>query len=755
MRHPPTSAQAYVEKNEPSRYTEYQLQRILGGDLGGLDASERERLQQVLPSERPAFFKRLYSDHLNECREALRRDFEAVDPLNFLAMFATGGYMKIPTAEGKGEINQVHIELAQFLVLKYGSHLNSTEPSLPIYSRIAQSIRNVLLYGGLLRSPALDSTLSAEDSQRQRIAYGVAQNFAGLRNWAYPSELDDLLTRLTEPLEGAIQQRLGCTVADIIRFWRKLSNLTYERLLFMDQLRKAAQTAEDFETLPLKEKAEQLGIPALVTLLDDRLTPSDLQNGLNRMCAVTFTFSASALIGCVGGSEGMNCFQNYIKGCTLQLGDLRDSELTDAIYTNPVWDRPLIQTTEDTFFVCAPSLFHSFAFRHLESLFERLGLATKYERRRSRFLEEEIQKKLRAALPSAELFGGNHFWADAKRRENDLMVKVGNWLIAVEAKAHKINGPAQRGAQDSLNNAIDRLMKKPAEQSAAFASYLCNNQTRCELERRNGEKRLVDISECVRIIRLTVTLESLGSLAAQVGAIQESGIVPADYPFPVTMNVADLGVVLAVLTDEEERLDYLFRRVGLWKSAPVDGEERDLLVFYLASQLRAEWSRAADGAFLGIAGWRRKLDDYYFASVEGRTPIRYVREYTDLWKGILALFRVPPRHCWPEASAILLTFGHDEQRKIEKQIYQSLKSKTRGIARMLTILGWSEKIAICFKAFRPGNIEWGVKNMEREALRIIQDGEADQVLWIVFSGSPILKPIHFGMKTNHANPRWV
>lgn len=106
----------------------------------------------------------------------------------------------------------------------------------------------------------------------------------------------------------------------------------------------------------------------------------------------------------------------------------------------------MIRLPEDAFFICVPSIFHSFAFRHLDSLFQAAGLGKQYEKRRAEFLEQDIQVAIQVGLPSAQLFSGSHY------------LLVGNWLIVVEAKSHKINRPAQRGAHDSLADAIQKLI---------------------------------------------------------------------------------------------------------------------------------------------------------------------------------------------------------------------------------------------------------------------------------------------------------
>jgi hypothetical protein len=122
---------------------------------------------------------------------------------------------------------------------------------------------------------------------------------------------------------------------------------------------------------------------------------------------------------------------------------------------------------------------------------------------------------------------------------------------------------------------------------------------------------------------------------------------------------------------------------------------------------------------------------------------------------MLDFVKRPPRLNWPEASALLLTFGYEEQVKIEKQIRLNVKDKTSGIARKLSMPGWDESIMVCFKAFRTEDIDFGIEKMEKEALNLVQSEEFDHVLWVALAATATLSTARIGIKTNHAQPLWV
>jgi hypothetical protein len=739
--------------NDPSASPEYLLQMALQGDFSKWNEQDRATVEAVPATDRAGFLRDRYNARLEACENELRELLVTVEPQNFLALCAAVGQQSLD-AIGGSPLSHVHVEIAQFLVLKHARPGTTAEPSVALYSRLTQLIREYHFYAMLERSPAFRPEDSLDESLRRRLAYVTAEHFSSTRNWAYPRELEQLLVDLVEPLERRLEAKLGYSAGPIIRLWGRLRDRIFARLLAFEQLRNSIRgghlsqvRADGFD-----ERLCELGIGALTSTVREDDCIEHQQNAVTHQAASLYTFTLSELLGCTDGVEA-SALDEYLLDHTLEPGGLGAYNLDQALDDNPVWDRPLIRTANDAFLIPLPSLFHAFAFRHLELLYQRAGLATEYSDRRARFLEDKVASLFEEALPSATLFRNSRYQHECKDRENDLLIQAGNWLIVVEAKSHKINRAAQRGLHKSLKSKIHELMIEPSDQSAAFAAYLASHGGTLSLSRRKGPPNLVGTTDTVRILRLTVTLEPLGPVAAHPTILNDVGFTRSEYRCAVTMHVLDLAILLDALPSEEERLDYLFRRTDVQSQSLLNGEERDLLMFYIAGALRASWSRAELGDRLSIAGWRKHLDDAYLRPLEGRPATRYRRQYTPLWVRLIEAVRTSARQYWPEAATFLLTFTYDEQVRLEKQLRSNVRQPTNAVGRTVTAQGWGETFLVALKAVADADAGATLDKLRAHLAAELGNGRGDHALILLLRAGS-LTPLDIVVLTNHHEPRW-
>ena len=84
-------------------------------------------------------------------------------------------------------------------------------------------------------------------------------------------------------------------------------------------------------------------------------------------------------------------------------------------------------------------------------------LIEKYERARSRFLEDEVESLLCDAMPHGEVFRGSK-WQDPESGaiyENDILAVLPPFACVVECKSGSVDPPARRGAEYRL---VDTLV---------------------------------------------------------------------------------------------------------------------------------------------------------------------------------------------------------------------------------------------------------------------------------------------------------
>lgn len=748
------SPPAVLEFKDRATTPEYRLQMAMRGDFSRLSEQDRAALLPIPAEKRAEFLSQGYQDTLEACERELSRLLAHVEPATFIALCAAAGHLRTGEADAL-PIGHSHVELAQFLALKYGQPTCTSEPSIGTYSRILQLIRDYSDYTVLSRSPALIEEGSNTETLRNRLSFVTAMHFSGNRSWAYPQQIEALLLELVAPLDQRLTPKLGYPASPIIRLWRRLRDRTFARLTAFHSARQAVQddplTEECLETL--LGQLDELEIASLTSTIRQADSNERRQASITSHASCLFKFTMEDFLALVP-ELGPDALRRYLTDRSFELGQLSTCDLSEAVTWNPIWLKPLIRLDADSFLIPLPSLFHAFAFLHLETLFENAGLLSAYSERRSAFLEAKVAALFGQAFPSASQFPGSEFSQGGKDGENDLLVKVGNWLIVVEAKSHKVNPPERRGAIKSLQDKIQQLLAEPSDQSYRFTAYLASHPGRHSLRRRKGPPNEVDTTDSVRILRLSVTLESLGPAATNAPVLQEIGIAEKDDTCATTMHLLELATVFEILPTEEQRLDYLFRRSELQGQCGLIGQERDLLMLYVASALRVSWRRSELGDRLDISHWHKKLDDYFMNPLEGKAPIQYQRRFTPLWLSLFTWIRESAPHYWPEAAMILLTFSYPEQKQAGRELKRESSRSSTVVGRSVTASTWGEKFLVAFKVVEPAKQTAVLTKLRAHMVDQLSKGEGDHALLILLRARD-LSPLEMVVLTNRTLPSWL
>jgi hypothetical protein len=430
---------------------EYLLQMAVAGEFDHLPDEVRQALESLSPQTRRKFL----DDHFNSLLGSHERELVnliiSVNPLTLLALLTSVTHLQIQNFQPERRIGQVHVELAQLLTLRVAPPHSPEHPSLENCSRISTLLLDYHSHAMLRRSPALQSEMADVNAQRRRIAYVTSAYFGATRSWAYPQHIEQVFDELVLPLEGALCERLGYRLSTMFKMWRNVRRLIFQRLEAIRLLRDAVTSnARDRIRLAL-DRVQNLGLSKVVGGLREHTTPDARQSAITAELAEVYKFSLDELREHAADNNlPTAALKAYLLDQSITFGEISDQSLEDALLQNPVWARPVIAVDDTQFFVGLPDVFEAFVFSHAESAFSRAGLGPRYEKRRARYLEDKVESLLRGGLPSATIIKGTRFKNCEADGENDLLVRVGNWLLIIESKSHKLTGPAQRGVHARL-----------------------------------------------------------------------------------------------------------------------------------------------------------------------------------------------------------------------------------------------------------------------------------------------------------------
>ena len=439
----------------------------------------------------------------------------------------------------------------------------------------------------------LDSSLAINQRLRLRALEFIRVHTQVVRNWGYPDQITRIVKSLFEPLDKEIENHFGVRASYLIDMCLNLTatierNLNRHRNLLRPVARaKSVRSAVDryYQSFPSLEGSPE----QLIELAEEQNARlPQLKQWLLSHAFLSlpplFTFSLADLVEYYPVPIDVRTLQRALGKWTLKFGDLQDQVAEHLFLGNPVWEKPIIQLDDKTFFWPIPGLFISFCLELMESVIRPDGkLYSKYEMRRSKFLEDEIDRLFRSAFSSGKIYRGSQ-WHDpvsGKDFENDLLLVIDSYIVVVEAKSAKVTKPARRGADASLQDAIQKLMIEPTMQARRFSHYLQANRQLHQFHTRRGEINEVDSSNVREVICLSVTLDALGATASRWPDLHDAGFTANETDLSPTMSLVDLETVCELLDGTCEKLHYLLRRAQFEKSATYIGDELDLLAFYI------------------------------------------------------------------------------------------------------------------------------------------------------------------------------
>jgi hypothetical protein len=598
---------------------------------------------------------------------------------------------RIQRRPGRKRIFQSHLELLQSLTLRNKREAYAFALAPP---HVIHTIRELLHACSnsfpMRRYADLDPSMSEEERNRMRVLEDIRSHTQSLRNWGYPQQVKRILTDLFAPLDDTVEKETGVRIQSLISMWFDISTLLVKRVqTHLDKLvpivgAKSVKNAVEifWQAVPHTDaSSEDLMEFLREKKLDLKQTRLFLLSYCDRFLTDIYTLTFKDFADAYPTSVTDVSLKKILDGWTLSFGDLAGDDPEHFFLGNPIWRRPLIRLEEDHYFIPVPGLFLSFALELMEDVIRTVSsLPTKYEKRRAKFLEDEIKQLFVTAFPSAKAYRGS-LWHDpntGKDFENDLLVLIDSYQIIVEAKSGKVSDPARRGAASRLQKEIKGLIVDPSLQAKRFADYLQDNRGNHSFRTLSGTINEIDNSQCHETIRLNVTLDILANVQARWTDLRRAGFIPEGADLGITLSLTDLELVFELFDTACERIHYLARRAEFERNARYFADETDLLAFYIDNGFNigeAEY----DGTPLWIYGISENLNPYFMKVWTGDKAPKPRRRYTGWWQRIINRMEKQPIARWSEIGYMLLNLSYEEQEFFEKQfrrVQRNIKNRT-------------------------------------------------------------------------------
>jgi hypothetical protein len=672
------------------------------------DLTERLRLRRFdspfedWPREQvDRFFAQFGAEHQRNYTRGLSQlevNLGSVDPVRLLSNLAS--YLLFHPQGTDIELTQdrpvlpFHLEFIQALVLMrdrsdFGWDLHVRPDLVQSVCDMVRDVAESWAHAGFARVTTIHSE---QDRARLMAQTRIRHHTAAVRNWGFPDQMVRIVTQLLEPLDLAVEGETGLAATKLLQMQAAIVSLVEGR--YNDQLQRmgrvfAAPSVQDAVSAYYREfPGLRDGEVALATLLEQQDVTLDQAKTLLLLHGELsypdlYTLSLDDIVACYPGTVDRQALLLVAAGWSLTFGDLKGCEPAHFFLDNPVWTRPLIRLDADTFFCPLVGLLHSFGLGMIEEfLSSHPKLVERYETRRSRYLESEVEALFRRHFPSATVFAGSKWWNPVSGRngENDLLVVLDEYGIVVEAKAGKITGRALRGHPQRLEKTVDALVVKPTRQGRRFAELLEGTPECHQFETERGAINTIDSSRVRQYLVLSVTLELFSLLALRWPILRDAGLIPSDVEPAVTLSLVDLEVLLQALDTEARRLHYLSRRTDLEEQAHFVGDELDLLAYYLQTGFHLGELEFAESFGVDLGLQSKLIDRLFQDPPSARTSDWAGTRLATLWQILLKDLDHRKPLGWTSASLRLLDVPYDDQLRLVKRLDEAAR-KARRAAR--------------------------------------------------------------------------
>ncbi len=185
---------------------------------------------------------------------------------------------------------------------------------------------------------------------------------------------------------------------------------------------------------------------------------------------------------------------------------------------------------------------------------------------------------------------------------------------------------------------------------------------------KSGKKNEIDSTKIKYFIPLGVTLSHLGSIGSNLKKLISANII--DYKIDElapSISYGDLEIIFDILSLEAEKLHYLARRREFGAHCNFQGDELDLLGFYLENGFNIGETEYDQTFHIDLTLSSKAIDPYYTAKERDIDVKKPSLEKTKYWSDLLKRAE-QSKHNRLISSFILLSLPKEDQLKFERKI---------------------------------------------------------------------------------------
>lgn len=616
------------------------------------------------------------------------------DPLITLASFALWGLATPLDAPAEKEepdpILMHHVELLQAVMLRHPQEAFALEaPFTDHLGFLRHLLLTVTRTFSQRRAAEITMDTPMEEIRQRAIQEDFRLATMGVRNWGHGEQMLRIVAAVFAPLDGEVEACLGVRVGHLLTMYRALLTSMNRRL--QEHVRKlqvilkadtVAKGLHAFET-----EFTSLGeVGAQTAAIADRQEVM-MEAVRERLVAASgiftpqiYTFDLVQAVEAYPVPIEPSVLQGVLRSLSIGFGELSSNDPEHYFLGNPVWERPFVRLLDEEYFLPVMELLMSFCLEQMVGLIRPHDkLKKRYDTARQRFVEEETERLLRKAFPTARVFRGVYRNEGDRRTENDVVMHLDGYIVIAEAKGGRVSDSTRRGSPAGIVRNVKDLVVAPSRQAAGLVEYLRGKPQLHVLENERRQPFELDTRGVEELLPFGITLDTL-TVNASGRALHDAGMVVDEAGLAPIIPISHLEAVLEILESPLERLHYLVRRYHFDRELRLTGDEMDVLAFYLESGLNLR-GEVPEDASVQLLGRSSLLSSYFMRKTVGRKATKPRRPLTRWWRGLLTRLEGNRARGWSKAGVVLLNATIEEQEAIETALHRRVRSAARKLKK--------------------------------------------------------------------------
>jgi len=642
--------------------------------LAHLSLEERKKLIDSIQQESEKNYKKSLDEIISI--------FSEFDPLTLLSMLANYELMIGVGDEGidrekqeKG-LQQAHIEIVQALMLTL-SETKGQVVTPDVYSSLNDAVKTLSFSFTFQRFQADALDLNEQEQAIRQIQEMTRSHTQVVRNWGNFSQVNRISKKLYEFFDQSLSLKYGFSATELIDFMNVLMNDLEYRITDRFQKLKNVFSERDIEKIATKYN-QLIGATEKDIEETIRFFQKEKFNLEQVMSYVITHYDLRISENYIFDIEELACKTNLeeskilsiVEQSSYNLGALAEYNKDYIYFDNPIWIRPLIAINEKQFFCALPQTFFSFIFNSLNKLVETID-SELLSKRKSQFLEDSIEEIVKQRFPESNTVK-NIKWKDGdKEYETDIITAIDSYVIIIEAKSGKIDSSSLRGAPKKLQRDINKLLIEPNIQSKRLKDKLLHLINNPDEKDELRAKLPFDLSQTSNVLRISVTLEYFATLQANMKKLSKTNWIPKELEYCPTMSLADFETVFDILEHPVEIINYLEKREYFEREVNFDGDEIDLLGYYIEYHLNVPPTNERY-SFI-ISGMSNIVTNYYDSIDAGISIKKPAMKLNSLFKRVIEQLEARKTEGWTRIGSILCSFIPKDQDMLASKV---LKLKT-------------------------------------------------------------------------------